>query len=125
VSLLARSRAPCAESLGDSPRAFDAQARALTEDPANVETRGELEQLAERSGAWDRLDGIFSDVAGSLEDASLARDYWMRLGAIEERSPRSTRRRRRYDKVLALDRPTPRRSPRSTPSTAAPSGGPT
>ncbi|MEO7113135.1 MAG: hypothetical protein ABI183_22040, partial [Polyangiaceae bacterium] len=92
-----------AESLEDLPRAIDAQARALKEDASNVETRAELEQLAARAEAWDKLDQIFSEIAGSLSDAQLARDYWMRLGAIHERLGKVDEAAAGYDRVLGID----------------------
>ncbi|APR78089.1 TPR domain protein [Minicystis rosea] len=103
VRLLRKVARTAAENLNDVPRAFDAEARALKDDPANVETRGELEQLAAKSGAWDRLDGIFAEIAQSLEDAQLARGYWMRLAAIAERLGKVEDAAQNYARVLGID----------------------
>ena len=65
--------------------AFDAQARALKDDPSVAESRIELERLAGEANAWDKLDAIFDEIARGLADAALARDYWMRLAHIDER----------------------------------------
>jgi lipopolysaccharide biosynthesis regulator YciM len=73
VGLLRKVARTAAENLNDLGRAFDAQARALKDDPANSDTRGELEALAAQAGSWDRLDGIFSEIAEGLSDARLAR----------------------------------------------------
>src|SRR6188768_199509 len=85
VFLLRKIAATSANQLGSLDRALDAQARALKEDPAQGDTLLELEQLAEQAGAWDKLRVIYNDVAGSLDEPALARQYWMRLAAIEER----------------------------------------
>ena len=84
-------------------RALDAQARALKEDPAQGETRLELEHLAGQAGAWDKLRGIYNDVAGSLDEPGLARQYWMRLAVIEERLGKVPEAAASYEKVLKLD----------------------
>lgn len=103
VRLLRKVAHTAAENLKDITRAFDAEARALKDDPGNLETRGELEQLAERSGAWDKLDGIFAEIAGGLEDAQLARGYWMRLAAIAERLGKVDDAAQNYQRVLTID----------------------
>ena len=103
VRILRKIAHTAAECLNDVGRAFDAEARALKDDPANLETRGELEQLAERSGAWDKLDGIISEIAASLEDAQLARGYWMRLAAIDERLGKIDDAAQNYLRVLGID----------------------
>jgi len=103
VSLLRKVARTAAENLGDLGRAFDAQARALKDDPANTDTRGELEQLAGQANAWDKLDAIFSEIAGGLEDQKLALEYWMRLAAIDERLGKVDEAAQNYQRVLAID----------------------
>ena len=103
VRLLRKIARTAAESLNDTPRAFDAEARALKDDPANLETRAEIEQLAERSGAWDKLDVIFSEIAQGISDAHLARGYWMRLAAISERLGKVEEAAQNYLRVLSID----------------------
>ena len=103
VRLLRKIAHTAAESLSDIPRAFDAEARALKDDPANLETRTEIEQLAERSGAWDKLDVIFSEIAQGISDAQLARGYWMRLAAIDERLGKVGEAAQNYLRVLSID----------------------
>jgi len=85
VYLLRKIAATAANQLGSLDRALSAQARALKEDPSQGETLLELEHLAGQAGAWDKLRGIYNQVAGSLDEPALARQYWMRLAAIEER----------------------------------------
>ncbi len=103
VDILRRIARTAAGQLNDLPRALDAQARALKEDPANAEARGELEALAEEANAWDQLEKIFKEIAEGLSDVGLARDYWMRLSAIEERLGKVEEAAAGYGKVLTLD----------------------
>ncbi|MBK8251487.1 MAG: tetratricopeptide repeat protein [Polyangiaceae bacterium] len=103
VGLLRKIARVLAENLNDLTRAFDAQARALKDDPANADTRSELEQLAAQAGSWDKLDAIFSEIAGSLEDARLAREYWMRLAGIAERLGEIDDAAQNYQRVLSID----------------------
>ena len=103
VSLLRKVAHVAAENLSDLPRAIDAEARALKEDPSNVDTRSELEHFAGEAQAWDKLDQIFSEIAGGLEDAQLARDYFMRLGAIHERLGKVDDAASGYERVLSID----------------------
>ena len=103
VSLLRKVARTAAENLNDLGRAFDAQARALKDDPSHPETRAELEALAAQAGAWDRLDGIFSEIAESLSDARLSREYWMRLAGIHERLGKVEEAANGYLRVLSID----------------------
>ncbi|HEX3854143.1 MAG TPA: tetratricopeptide repeat protein, partial [Polyangiaceae bacterium] len=103
VYLLRKIAATAANQLGSLDRALDAQARALKEDPSQGETLLELEHLAGQAGAWDKLRGIYNQVAGSLDEPALARQYWMRLAAIEERLGKVDRAAASYEKVLKLD----------------------
>ncbi|HWZ88181.1 MAG TPA: tetratricopeptide repeat protein, partial [Polyangiaceae bacterium] len=103
VLLLRKIAATAANQLGSLDRALNAQARALKEDPSQGETLLELEHLAEQAGAWDKLRGIYNEVAGSLSEPALARQYWMRLAAIEERLGKVDQAAASYEKVLALD----------------------
>ena len=103
VGLLRKVARTASENLSDMARALDAQARALKDDPSNPETRMELEELAERSDAWDQLDGIFSEIAESLSDALLAREYWMRLAGIHERLGKIDEAASGYEHVLSID----------------------
>ena len=103
VYLLRKIAATAANQLGSLDRALDAQARALKEDPSQGETLLELEHLAGQAGAWDKLRGIYNQVAGSLDEPALARQYWMRLAAIEERLGKVDQAAASYEKVLKLD----------------------
>ncbi len=103
VALLRKVGRVASENLEDLPKAIDAVARALREDPTSGETLGELEQLAAQAGAWDRLEQILSEIAESLGDPSLARAYWMRLAVIDERLGKVDEAAQRYLKVLGID----------------------
>ncbi|MEZ4226752.1 MAG: tetratricopeptide repeat protein [Polyangiaceae bacterium] len=103
VELLRKISYVCANQLGSLERAIDAQARAIKEDPSLADSRLELEQLAEQAGAWDQLVAIYADVAGGVDDATLAREYWLRLANIQERLDKVDEAATSYDKVLELD----------------------
>jgi golgin subfamily B member 1 len=103
VGLLRKVARAAADNLGDLARAFDAQARALKDDPSNADTRSELEALAEKASAWGKLDAIFSEIAGGISDARLAREYWMRLGGIHERLGKVEDAAAGYGRVLSID----------------------
>ncbi|NUO50153.1 MAG: tetratricopeptide repeat protein, partial [Polyangiaceae bacterium] len=103
VSLLRKVARVCAENLEDLPRAMDAQARALKEDPANADARSELEAFAAQANAWDKLDHMFSQIADGLEDPQLAREYWMRLASIDERLGKVDEAAQGYQRVLGID----------------------
>jgi len=103
VTLLRKIAATAANQLGSLDRALNAQARALKEDPSLGDSLLELEHLAEQAGAWDKLILIYNEVAGSLSEPSLARQYWMRLASIEERLGKVEQAAASYEKVLALD----------------------
>jgi tetratricopeptide (TPR) repeat protein len=102
VELLRKIGATAATQLGQLDRAIDALARAVREDPANPDSRRELEVLAQHAGAWDRLIEIYSAVADDLADPSLAREYWMRLAHIEEQLDKVAEAAQSYEKVLAI-----------------------
>lgn len=103
VSLLRKVAMVASENLGDLPKAIEAQARALKEDPSSTDALRELEQLAASADAWDRLDQILSEIAENLDDPQLARAYWMRLGSIHERLQKVEQAAASYQRVLTLD----------------------
>jgi tetratricopeptide (TPR) repeat protein len=103
VALLRKISMTAASQLEDLEAAIDAQARALKEDPSLPDSRIELEGLAEQAQAWEKLIGIFREIAQSVQDSVLARDYWMRLAAIQERLGKVEDAARSYDSVLAID----------------------
>jgi tetratricopeptide (TPR) repeat protein len=104
VQLLRKIARISAESLNDRARAFDALASALKEQPHQPETRSELERIAEASDAWQKLTALYSEIAESLTDAQLAREYWMRQASVfDERLQLVDEAAAAYGKVLALD----------------------
>ena len=103
VELLRKIAATTSTRIGDQSRAFDAQARAVREDPSIPESREELESLAEVASAWDKLVALYNEVAANLDDPGLARDYWLRLAGIEERLGRVAEAAESYEKILGLD----------------------
>ncbi|MCC6647034.1 MAG: tetratricopeptide repeat protein [Polyangiaceae bacterium] len=103
VGLLRKVARTAAGCLGDLGRAFDSSARALKDDPASTESRGELENWARQANAWDKLDAVLFEIAQGLADPTLAREYWLRLGRINEHLERIDAAAERYGQVLALD----------------------
>ena len=92
-----------AEQVKDYARAFAALAAALKDDPAQAETRDEIERIADASQSWRELVALYSEIAEGLSDAALSRDYWMRLAAIDERLGDVDAAANGYYKVLGLD----------------------
>jgi len=93
-----------AESLNDRERAFDALALAVKEQPHHAESRAELEVVVEAAGTWKRLSELYGEVAESLTDAQLARDFWMRQAQVfDARLAQVDAAAAAFGKVLALD----------------------
>jgi len=103
VVLLRKVGSTAAASLNDPTRAFQAVGRALRDDPTNLETRAELEGYANQAKLWDQLDATLQEIASSLSDPQLARDYWMRLGYIDEQLGRIDDAASRYNQMLTID----------------------
>ncbi len=92
-----------AEATGDFAGAFAALAAALKEDPSMLETRTEIERVAESAGFQSKLVALYDEIAGGLTDAALARDYWMRRAAIDEQMGNIDAAAQAYAQVLLLD----------------------
>lgn len=73
-------------SLGDMERAQSALIRALAEEPHDAALHADVERLAERVGVtgWQRYADALQERAGSLFDASVAADLFVRLGRVAE-----------------------------------------
>jgi len=91
------------EATGDFSGAFTALAAALKDDPSMLETRGEIERIADVSDGWKQLVALYDEIAAGLSDAALARDYWMRVAAIDERLGQIDDAAEGYNHVLSLD----------------------
>ncbi len=70
--------------LANVPGAFDAEQRALREDPGDAAIADSLEALAERLGSFDKLANIFAARASSVAEPDAARDLYARLARIAE-----------------------------------------
>ncbi len=92
-----------ADNLHDLPRAFAALASALKDDPGLAETRDAIERVTVQSNAWPQLVALYDEVAAGITDATLARDYWMRLASIDERLGEIDDAAKGYQHVLSLD----------------------
>lgn len=103
VELLRKIAVNAATQLGDARRAFQAQARAVQADPTLAEAREELEHFAELSNDWEQLEALYDQIASTLNDAALKRDYWLRLAAIQERRGEVEAAAASYSHLLELD----------------------
>ena len=83
VALKRKAARISAERVNDAAHAFAVLASALRDDPALAETRDEIERIAEGSGGQEELVALYGELAASLTDAVLARDYWMRIAGID------------------------------------------
>jgi tetratricopeptide (TPR) repeat protein len=92
-----------AQRVNDPKAAFSVLASALKDDPSLADTRDEIEKIAESSAAQRELVTLYEDLAENLTDAALARDYWLRIAAIDDRLGDVDRAARAYYKVLELD----------------------
>jgi tetratricopeptide (TPR) repeat protein len=103
VALKRKSARIGAERVNDSQQAFAMLASALRDDPALADTRNEIEKIAQGSGAQRELVALYGELAGSVTDTMLARDYWLRIAAIDDRLGEVDRAAHAYYKVLAID----------------------
>jgi tetratricopeptide (TPR) repeat protein len=103
VALKRKAARISAERASDAGRAFGFLASALRDEPALAETRDEIEQMAEASGALKALVDLYGDLAADLSDAALARQYWIRIAAIDERLGDVDQAAQAFTKVLAID----------------------
>jgi tetratricopeptide (TPR) repeat protein len=103
VALKRKAARISAERVGDFKHAFGVLASALRDDPALADTRDEIERIAESSGAARELVELYGELAESLTDALLGRDYWLRIAAVDDRLGDVDEAAQAYYKVLALD----------------------
>jgi golgin subfamily B member 1 len=103
VALKRKAARVSGERANDAARAFEFLASALRDEPSMAETREEIEQIAEASGALKALVDLYGDLAVDISDAALARQYWMRIAAIDERLGDVDRAAQAFTKVLAID----------------------
>lgn len=103
AELLRKVAVTAAAMLGDADKAFTAQAGALAIDPSSFEVRDELEVFAQRANAWARLEKLYASIAAELDDADLARDYLMRVAAIQQQTGKVAEAAASYLKLLELD----------------------
>ncbi len=103
VELLRRVSLTAATQVGDTARAFDAQARAVRVDPTHEDVREELENFARVSDSWDALEKLYTEIADGLSDPDLAREYWARLASIQEQRGEVDEAAASYEHMLELD----------------------
>jgi tetratricopeptide (TPR) repeat protein len=103
VQLRKKTARIASDNLSDPKRAFEALAASLKDDPSLAETRHMLEQIAEQSNAWTQLVALYDEVAAGITDAALAREYWMRLAALDEKLGEVDDAAKGYQHVLSLD----------------------
>ncbi len=103
VALKRKAARISAERVNDYKHAFAALASALRDEPALAETRDEIEHIADASSAQRELVKLYGELADSLTDAALARDYWLRIAGIDDRLGDVDQAAQAYYNVLALD----------------------
>ncbi len=103
VALKRKAARISSERVNDPGHAFAALASALRDDPALPETRDEIERIAEGSGALHELVELYGELAESLTDALLARDYWMRIASVDDRLGDVDKAAKAYYRVLEID----------------------
>ncbi|HEY4012646.1 MAG TPA: tetratricopeptide repeat protein [Polyangiaceae bacterium] len=103
VALKRKAARIAAERLSDGRQAFEVLSSALRDDPSLAETRDEIEGIAEASEAQRELVTLYAELAEDLTDAVLARDYWLRIAAIDDRLGDVDQSAKAYGKVLSLD----------------------
>jgi tetratricopeptide (TPR) repeat protein len=91
------------QRLGDSARAFEAQARALVIDPSLESTVVELERLAALANQWERLGQLYHEVADRLGPSDLSRAYRLRAARNEERLGNVSAAASNYERLLEMD----------------------
>ncbi len=103
VGLKRKAARISAERVNDPAHAFAVLASALRDDPALPGTRDEIERIAEGSRAQHELVALYEELAASLTDALLARDYWMRIAGIDDRLGDVDKAAQAYYRVLGID----------------------
>jgi tetratricopeptide (TPR) repeat protein len=103
VALKRKAARFSAEKVSDFKHAFSVLASALRDDPSLAETRDEIERIADASGAQRELVALYGELAESLTDALLARDYWLRIAGVDDRLGDVDQAAEAYYKVLAID----------------------
>ena len=103
VALKRKAARVSAEKVSDFKHAFAVLASALRDDPSLAETRDEIERIADASGAQRELVALYGELAESLTDAVLARDYWLRIAGVDDRLGDVDEAAQAYYKVLAID----------------------
>src|SRR5690606_30236078 len=101
--LLRKIAVTAAAMMGDSQKAFDAQAGAVALDPTALDARDELEAFAQRADAWPALEKLYLRIASELSDAELARDYLLRLAAIQQQNGNVSDAAASYNRLLELN----------------------
>jgi tetratricopeptide (TPR) repeat protein len=72
------------DSAGDLGSAFATLARALQEDPANEATQQQLDRVARATGRFDDLARVFQELAGQIDDPTLASALYMTSARVQE-----------------------------------------
>src|ERR1700722_15064721 len=103
VALKRKAARISAERVNDFKHAFSVLASALRDDPSVAESRDEIERIADASGAQRELVALYGELAESLTDAMLARDYWLRIAGVDDRLGDVDQAAEAYYKVLAID----------------------
>lgn len=103
AQLLRKVAVTAAAMLGNADKAFSAQSGALAIEPGAIEVRDELEVFAQRANAWSQLEKLYARIATEVDSPELARDYLMRVAAIQQQTGKVADAATTYRKLLELD----------------------
>ena len=72
------------DAAGDLNAAFETQARALAEDPANDDSMQQIERIARATGRFEDLAHVFDQIGARLDDPTLASALYMASARVDE-----------------------------------------
>ncbi|HJL19199.1 MAG TPA: tetratricopeptide repeat protein [Sandaracinaceae bacterium LLY-WYZ-13_1] len=91
-------------AMDDYENAFYSYARALAEDPADLNTQDHLERIARATESWEALAATYEERVQGMEDVPLASQLYVKAATIREESLNDLDTAiRHYQKVLELD----------------------
>ena len=72
------------DAAADLNSAFETLARALKDDPANEQTQSQIDRVARATNRFQDLAQVYKDLAGAIDDPSLASSLYMMAAKVHE-----------------------------------------